>query len=292
MKENMSDLPRLNRIIDAFERGDHAFISFCPPEPAVASALSAADYDGILFELEHNIYDIKGLRDSFQYLLDRKQIVAKGSLASPMAPIVRVPANGREANQWLAKQVLDLGAFGIIWPHIETVDQAYAAVSACRYARPAGAAYHEPRGSRGDGPKHAVKYWGVSQQEYYKKADVWPLNPEGEILVGIMCESLQGIKNLPTILKTVPGIGMVLIGEGDLTQEMGYPRNVSHPEVIARVKEAREICLAHNVICAHPNVDEKNIEEIIGQGYRCLMPSVVYSFGALEKGKKILSSQS
>jgi 4-hydroxy-2-oxoheptanedioate aldolase len=70
---------------------------------------------------------------------------------------------------------------------------------------------------------------------------VWPLNPKGEILVILMMEDTRGIENLPRILKEVPGIGVVLIGEGDLSQELGYPRQYEHPVVLewmARVVKA------------------------------------------------------
>jgi hypothetical protein len=142
---------------------------------------------------------------------------------------VRVPANGVEMNQAYAKQALDRGVYGVIWPHINDVAQAYNAVSSCRYGRPKNAPLYEPRGVRGDGPATAARYWGLSQAEYYAKADVWPLAPQGEILVGLMIESVKGVENLDEILKEVPGVGFVLIGEGDLSQEMGFPRQYDHP---------------------------------------------------------------
>ena len=132
-------------------------------------------------------------------------------------------------SQWLAKQVLDIGVYGVVWPHISTVEEAYNAVAACRYPRPKTAAAYEPEGQRGDAPTHAARYWGIPPQEYYRKADVWPLNPEGEILVIIMCEDVKAIDNLSEILKQVPGIGVVLIGEGDLSQNLGYPRQYRAP---------------------------------------------------------------
>ena len=95
---------------------------------------------------------------------------------------MRIPPNGNEMNQWFAKQALDLGAYGIVWPHISTVEEAYNAVSACRYPRLPSAPIYEPAGMRGDGPQTACRYWGITNQEYYKKADVWPLDPDGEIL--------------------------------------------------------------------------------------------------------------
>jgi hypothetical protein len=61
---------------------------------------------------------------------------------------------------------------------------------------------------------------------------VWPLNPKGEIFVILMMEDTRGIEALPDILKKVKGIGAILIGEGDLSQELGYPRQYEHPLVL------------------------------------------------------------
>lgn len=133
----------------------------------------------------------------------------------------------------------------------------------------------------------AARYWGLTQQEYYKRADVWPLAPEGEILVIIMCEEAKAIKNLPKILREVPGIGVVLIGEGDLSQDLGYPRQYDHPTVAAAIGEILAICKEHNVACGHPHVDSKNVERVIEQGFRWLMPAPVQSFAALETGRKL-----
>jgi len=51
----------------------------------------------------------------------------------------------------------------------------------------------------------------------------------GQILVFIMCESAREVANLDDILRTVPGIGCVPIGEGDLSQELGFPRQIRSP---------------------------------------------------------------
>ena len=97
--------------------------------------------------------------------------------------MVRIPANGIEMAQWQAKQALDMGCYGIVLPHISTVEEAYNAVAACRYPRLKDKPIYEPAGIRGDGPTAACRYWGITQQEYYQRADVWPLNPKGEIFV-------------------------------------------------------------------------------------------------------------
>ncbi len=117
----MTVAPRLNTIVQALESGQVAITTFIsPPTIDNAIAVSAAPYDGVIFEGEHNPYDIKEIRDGLQYLLNRRQILERGTLAPAVAPLVRLPVNGGEMNQWLAKQVLDIGAYGVVWPRVST----------------------------------------------------------------------------------------------------------------------------------------------------------------------------
>ena len=276
-------LPRLNGVIGALERGQVAITTFIsPPTIDNAIAISAAAYDGAIFEAEHNPFDIRELRDGMQYMLNRRQILDSGTLAPAVTPMVRVPCNGSEMNQWMAKQALDIGAYGIVWPRISTVEEAWNAVAACRYPRPKGAAAYEPAGLRGDFPANAARYWGLTQQEYYTRSDVWPLSATGEILVVIMCEDVTGIDNLPGILKDVPGIGVVLAGEGDLSQNLGFPRQSDHPAVIEAMTAILRICKEHNVPCGRPRVDAKNAQQAVDAGYRFLLAAPVRSFAALD----------
>jgi len=281
----MADIPRLNGVIRAFEQGFPAFSTFITADVDSALAASSSRYDAVVFEMEHNPWDIRALRDALQYMLSRGQIAQSASLAPPVTPIVRVPANGEEKNQWLAKQALDLGAYGIVWPHISTVDQAYNAVAACRYPRLKSAPLYEPAGIRGDGPGSAIRYWGVTQQEYYRRSDVWPLSPHGEILVILMIEDTVGIANLSDILKQVPGIGAILIGEGDLSQELGHPRQYDHPALLDAMAQVVRTCKEHKVPVGHPHVDANNVERILSEGYRFLMAAPTRSYAALDKGR-------
>jgi 4-hydroxy-2-oxoheptanedioate aldolase len=281
----MADLPRLNGIIKALEPGGYAFALFAPMEIETAISLQAAPYDGVVFEGEHRGWDVRALRDSLQYLLNRRQIATSGSLAPALTPTARIPANGAEMNQFLAKQALDLGCYGIVFPHVSTVAEAYNAVAACRYQRLKDKPLYEPAGVRGDGPTQAVRYWGVTQQEYYQRADVWPLAPEGEIFVVIQIEDSAGISNLADMLKNVPGIGAVLIGEGDLSQELGYPRQYEHRAVLDAMAEIAAICKAHDVVVGHPHVTAKNAERVITEGYRYLMCAAPPSFADVEAAR-------
>src|ERR1700738_4910387 len=282
----MPTIPRLNGAIRALEQGQPAFVTFSPPDIGSAQPIGDAPYDAVVFEMEHGPYDIRTLRDCLQYLLNRRQIIERATLAPAVTPFVRIPPNGGEHNQWIAKQVLDSGVYGVVWPHVSTVEDAHNAVSACRYPRPNSAPHYEPAGQRGDAPAAAARYWGLTQPEYYARADVWPLNPQGEILVAIMCEEARAIKNLPHMLQQVPGIGVVIIGEGDLSQDLGYPRQYDHPTVASAIDEILAICKQYNVPCGHPHVDSKNIEALLEKGFRYLMPAPVYSYAALELGRK------
>lgn len=278
---------RLNNVIRALEAGQTPLVAFSPPTIESAVEFATTKYDGIVFESEHNPYDIKALRDCLQYMLNRKQIVESASVMAPVTPMMRIPPNGGEMNQWLAKQVLDIGAYGVVWPHISTVEQAYNAVAACRYPRAKGSPAYEPEGIRGDQPVHAARYWGITPQEYYTKADVWPLVPHGEILVVIMCEDVLAIDNLPRILKEVPGIGVVLIGEGDLSQNLGYPRQYDHPAVVDAMTTIRRVCAEHNVICGHPHVETHNAQRVVDEGYRFLMAAPARTYAGLDACRKI-----
>ncbi len=283
----MPELPRLNGVIKVLEEGGTAFVGFTPVDIESASALATSAFDGVAFEMEHGPFNPPGLRDALQYMLNRRQIVGRGILTPAVTPMVRIPPNGGEMNQWIAKQVLDMGVYGIIFPHVSSVEEAWNAVRACRYPSLPESPLYEPPGIRGDAPVRAARYWGLTQQEYYARADVWPLAPQGEILVIIQCEEVRAIENLPKILKEVPGIGVVLIGEGDLSQELGHPRDYEHPVVADAINNILSICKEHNVPCGHPHPDSRNLERLVSEGYRFLMPTAPRSFAVLEQARKL-----
>ena len=173
----MSKIPRLNGIIGALTNSGVAFSTFASMDVQTGITIATSKFDGVVYEGEHNPWDIVGLRDAMQFMLNRREIAASGLIAPTVTPLVRIPVNGVEQGQWHAKQALDTGVYGVVWPHISTVEEAYNAVAACRYQRLSSAPLYEPRGIRGDGPVRAARYWGLNQLEYYSKADVWPLDP-------------------------------------------------------------------------------------------------------------------
>src|SRR5690606_26517698 len=103
----------------------------------------------------------------------------------------------------------------------------------------------------------------------------------------LMIEDQLGIKNLDDILKEVPGIGAILIGEGDMSQELGVPRQYDHPALLECMAEIVAICKRHNVVVGHPHVDSNNVERLLNEGYRFLMAAPSRSYAALDKGRQL-----
>jgi 4-hydroxy-2-oxoheptanedioate aldolase len=98
-------------------------------------------------------------------------------------------------------------------------------------------------GRRGvHGNATAAEIWGVSQDEYVKRADVWPLNPEGELLLGLKLEDKYALKNADANLK-IPGIAFAEWGPGDMAMSLGVPAgrdSINDP----RMRDARSTVLA------------------------------------------------
>src|ERR1700755_791768 len=162
------DIPRLNGAIKALESGKPTFVPFSPGEISSALTIAGAPYDGAVFEMEHNPYDIKPLRDCLQYMLNRRQIATSGSIAPTVTPFVRIPPNGGENSQWIPERGRETAVLGIGWPPASSRERAEA-------------------------PRPAAAYWGLADEEYSPRAATCPLNPEGEVLVVIMCEEKRAI---------------------------------------------------------------------------------------------------
>ncbi len=99
----MAELPRLNGVIRALEAGQHALTCFSPAEITSAVAMGASKFDGCVFEMEHQPWDGRQLRDCLQYMLSRAQIASAASVTPSVTPMARVPVNGVEMAQWQAK---------------------------------------------------------------------------------------------------------------------------------------------------------------------------------------------
>jgi 4-hydroxy-2-oxoheptanedioate aldolase len=122
-----------------------------------------------------------------------------------------------------------------------------------------------------------VRYWGVSSQAYLAKADLWPLNPDGELLVIGIIESRKGHDNLERILDATRGIGAIWPGPGDLAADMGLIGQTSHPEVEEKLQRALEICTSRGVPCVGVATSAEDAVRRVQQGFRVI-------FTRLERG--------
>jgi 4-hydroxy-2-oxoheptanedioate aldolase len=157
-----------------------------------------------------------------------------------------------------------MGAFGIMFPAIENKQQALEAVSSARYPQVKGTKYPEPIGRRGNGNMPAAWFWGLSRPEYSRRADIWPANPEGELLLFLQIETAEGVKNVDEIL-SVPGIGVLFVGPNDLSWSLGVPQG--SPEHEAAVERVLKACMARNIPAAI-TVTEADVVKRLKQGFR------------------------
>ena len=221
---------RINRAIELLEQGQPIYYTGSHSgtvgtfEQGKADAQTWADY--ISYDMEAAPYDIVGLTAYMQGL------AAGGPTRTGHrmpAVIVNVAARGTDeatvrANAWMFEQVLATGVHGILLCHATTAGAVRAFVEAVRYPN------REPGVGRGGlqegrrgahGAATASKIWGVSADEYMQKADVWPLNPNGEIMLGLKIEDKFALAELDQIVK-VPGIAFGEGGPGDMALSFGF----------------------------------------------------------------------
>jgi 4-hydroxy-2-oxoheptanedioate aldolase len=113
-------------------------------------------------------------------------------------------ANGvRRADQWIYKQALDLGVMGFFFNELGTKEEAMKYVPIMRKFPRKGLLYTGPIGTRGSGGGPAAWFWGLTGEEYDEHADLWPINPEGDLLMVPMIETIEGVHNSMEIAKVL-----------------------------------------------------------------------------------------
>jgi 4-hydroxy-2-oxoheptanedioate aldolase len=253
---------RLNRTIELLASGRPALgVLAFDYSLNNARALARSGLDFIIIDMEHSPYDVEQLRLFLLGMTDKRAIQQKGNLQMDVTPFVRIPATGQEDILAQAKQVLDVGVFGVMYPSISTREQAETAVRATRYPQQRGAPDFEPAGLRGRNPANAAWFWGVNG--YEQRADVWPLDPGGELLAILQIETEEGLANVEEIA-SVPGVGVIFIGPSDLTAALGFPPAA---EVEAAIQRILSACLAAGVPCAI-TTGANTVEERLRQGFR------------------------
>jgi 4-hydroxy-2-oxoheptanedioate aldolase len=251
---------------------------------AYAREVARTPVDFIYADLEHNPLDFPSLHLFLMGMTDKATILKKGNLQPNVALFARFPPEA-DQSQWVVKQALDIGLHGVIFNGVDTREQALTAVKSMRYPQLKGSTYYEPNGTRGAGPANATWIWGISGEEYDRHADLWPLNPEGDLLAIIMIESVDGLQNLDRIAST-PGVGALFVGAAnDLTRSMGV--RPGSPEVEAGLQKVLSACKANKIGCAITANTANDVVKRVKEGWNIIRSTVP----AITEGRAILGEK-
>jgi len=226
---------RVNKVIELLESRQPAYFEFVDSESAGgyeggrALAQTWADY--ITYDMEHSAFDVRALTQFMRGLIDGGP--TRSGHRTP-AVIVTLPFDGTDAaavraNSWMIKHVLGAGVHGLLLCHAETPEAVRSFVEAARYAFKPGVGADLGAGRRGHGGQmRAAEIWGLSGAEYFVRADPWPLNPQGELLLGIKVENTRALAHVAQTT-SIPGLAFAEWGPGDMGMSMGYPDQHDEP---------------------------------------------------------------
>lgn len=182
--------------------------------PYAAEAVAPAGYDWALLDMEHCPNDLSSLLGQLQAFA-----------ASPTTAIVRPDWNDTVK----VKRLLDLGVPGLLFPMVETPDEAAAAVAACRYP---------PRGVRGvAGSMRGNKFGRVT--DYYTEV-------EKQTAILIQLETVQAVENAQAYAQ-IDGVDGVFFGPADIGADMGHLGQPMHPEVWDLIRPAARKLMARGM---------------------------------------------
>ena len=178
--------------------------------------------------------------------------------------VVKIPEiapDPAKAASYISKQ-LDLGVSGVMFVGVESAAEVQQGISAMRYKSQGG--------TRPDTVGSAPAFWGVSEQEYRRAADLWPLNPKGELINWVVVESKEGLKNVREIA-AVKGIGVLWPGAGTLrgvfsTTGADGKRVVDEAAWENAIQQVLSACKEFKVTCGIPSVPDQ-IEMRMKQGF-------------------------
>jgi 4-hydroxy-2-oxoheptanedioate aldolase len=216
-----------------------------------------------------------------------------GSLATPESKRISHPLyvktpevgpNPALAAERIGHQ-LNIGVTGIVLTGVETADEVKTAIAAMRFKSKGG--------TRPDNVGEAPALWGLSDKEYREKADVWPLNPNGELVNFTIVESEKGLANLKDIA-AVKGIGVLFPGAGTLSGLFGCRGANADPSSEGCVKWENSIqqvlaaCKANNLACGYPANDSTMMTRRMKEGFTEFITAWGETgFKAVEVGKRV-----
>lgn len=198
-------------IFNALNGGPPAFGTYCAYQDiGMYELCGKLGYDFVWIDGEHGAIDPTGFANAIV-----------GTNAGGAAALVRSPGHSERD----VKAILDMGPQGIIFPMINTAQEAQEAVSLCRYP---------PHGRRSFAPLRAMEYHQLPLEEYMERT-------EHGLLRMVQCEHYRSVENLDEILD-VPGISAIVVGPLDLSASVGKLGQYSDPEVLELLQQIIRKC--------------------------------------------------
>jgi 4-hydroxy-2-oxoheptanedioate aldolase len=268
---------RINRAIELLEQDQPIYYDgghtghVLTYEQGLKDAHTWADYINV--GMEHGAFDMTGLDNYMNGLVDGGP-TNSGHRTPPV--IVETPVEGSSEgivrfNAWQFRMILARGVHGILLCQAETPDAVRAFVESCRYPiNTKGVGYGLEQGTRGVGSQPtSAPVWGVDAETYTYKADPWPLNPEGELLLGVKIETVRALTNCEQSL-AVPGLGFAEWGPGDLSMSMGIwadADKATNPRMLEARERVKNAAKANGLAFLDGGTPE-NIADKIDEGVR------------------------
>ncbi len=206
----------------------------------IAAMMASAGFDFLFIDSEHSAYSLETVSD-----------LCHAATAAGIPPLVRVP----EIQYSLLSRPLDVGAMGLVIPHVDTRAQVEDIVAYTKYA---------PLGKRGMVSQIPhTDFLGVGVEVYTQWANTQLINV-------IMIESAEGVANLDSMLQ-VEGIDVALVGSSDLSQELGIPGDYEHVKMVECYQHVLETCRRWRVTPGLAGVsDLQLVRHWRDQGFRFL----------------------
>lgn len=283
---------RLNPVIALLEQGKPVFGLYVPSNRRMPGAPAAAERTPI--ELAREAMTQPGADYLFDGRLENgfeanlpvftafvKALHEVGARKRTHPLIIKTPELGPEIGAQIAAE-LNLGVSGLMFPTVESAAELREAIAAMRF--------RSKGGTRPDDVGMAPTYWGVSEADYRAKADLWPLDPEGELINWTIIESREGLARVREIA-AVPGIGVLWPGAGTLrglftTTDANGQRVFDEAGWEQAIQQVLAACKEFNVACGFP-AGPNDIERRMQQGFRVfVMGWGDAGFKALELGRR------
>jgi 4-hydroxy-2-oxoheptanedioate aldolase len=241
-------------------------------EEGKKAAQTHTDY--LNYEMEHGALDFTALRGFMQGLVDGGP--TKSGHRTPAVictlPVLGISAAHMEANFWVVQQTLACGVHGILLCHAREPEAVKWLVRAARYPHAKPVVPELGEGLHGNGSQgFAAGIWGISVAEYTQRADPWPLNPNGEYLLGLKVEDHYALANAEKVT-AVPGIGFSEWGPGDMGMSLdlpdGHGRNAElHPKMLEARGKVLAACKKNNIAFLN-TVREDDVTAMIDEGVK------------------------